>query len=439
MLSVLHHPVYRRLFLAQIVALLGTGLATISLGFLAYELAGGRAGLILSAIFTIKMVAYVAVAPVAQAVLGRWSRRRVMIGLDLVRAGVALCLPFVSDLWQIYALIAVLQVASAGFTPTFQATIPDILVQETDYTKALSLSRLAYDTEALITPMLAAALLVFVSFDMLFLGTMIGFVASALLIGSILLPQPAPAQDRPFGERVSRGIRIYLATPRLRGLLALSFCAAAAGAMVLVNTVTYVRHDLQLDNGAVAWSLAAFGAGSMCAALLLPRWLEHRPDRPVMICGAWVMIAGLTVLLITELTLGPNWTILLACWGLIGLGYGGVQTPSGRLLRRSSQASDRPALYAAHFALSHACWLVTYPVSGVAMTWLGATGALVLLTGLAVIAAGVARYAWPTQAPELMPHDHDDLPPDHPHLKGHGPHQHAFVIDDLHHHWPRTH
>ena len=29
---------------------------------------------------------------------------------------------------------------------------------------------------------------------------------------------------------------------------------------------------------------------------------------------------------------------------------------------------DRPALFAAHFALSHACWLVTYPLAG----WLGA-------------------------------------------------------------------
>jgi hypothetical protein len=39
-------------------------------------------------------------------------------------------------------LIFLLQAASAGFTPTFQATIPDILPDEKDYTRALSLSRL---------------------------------------------------------------------------------------------------------------------------------------------------------------------------------------------------------------------------------------------------------------------------------------------------------
>lgn len=39
-------------------------------------------------------------------------------------------------------------------------------------------------------------------------------------------------------------------------------------------------------------------------------------------------------------------------------------TPTGRLLRRSAEAGDRPALFAAQFVLSHACWLLTYPLAG---------------------------------------------------------------------------
>ena len=70
-----------------------------------------------------------------------------------------------TEIWQVYVLIFILQSASAGFTPAFQATIPDVLTDERDYTKALSLSRLAYDLESLMSPMLAAALLLLVSFD----------------------------------------------------------------------------------------------------------------------------------------------------------------------------------------------------------------------------------------------------------------------------------
>ncbi|MGQ7394129.1 hypothetical protein ACTGZO_10865, partial [Streptococcus suis] len=76
------------------------------------------------------------------------------------RAGVAFCLPFVNQVWLVYVLIFVLQSASAAFTPTFQATIPDVLPEERDYTRALSLSRLAYDMESLTSPILAAGLLV---------------------------------------------------------------------------------------------------------------------------------------------------------------------------------------------------------------------------------------------------------------------------------------
>jgi hypothetical protein len=50
MLAVLADRTYRHLFLAQIVALLGTGLATIALGLLAYDLSGERAGLVLGTI-----------------------------------------------------------------------------------------------------------------------------------------------------------------------------------------------------------------------------------------------------------------------------------------------------------------------------------------------------------------------------------------------------
>lgn len=148
--------------------------------------------------------------------------------MDLARAAIALLLPFVSEIWQIYVLIFLLQSASAAFTPTFQATIPDVLPEEADYTRALSLSRLAYDLESLVSPALAALLLSSISFHWLFPGTVIGFLVSAALVLSVSLPL-SPAVHRQGGiyDKTTRGIRIYLTTPRLRGLLALNMAAAA--------------------------------------------------------------------------------------------------------------------------------------------------------------------------------------------------------------------
>lgn len=175
MLQVLSNRTYRHLFLAQVIALVGTGLATVALGLLAYDLAGADAGAVLGTALAIKMIAYVGVAPIAAAFAERLPRRTMLVSLDLIRAAVALALPFVTQIWEIYLLIFVLQSASAAFTPTFQATIPDVLPDEKEYTRALSLSRMAYDLESVVSPMLAAALLTLISFHSLFAGTVVGF------------------------------------------------------------------------------------------------------------------------------------------------------------------------------------------------------------------------------------------------------------------------
>lgn len=101
MLAILENRTYRHLFLAQVIALVGTGLATVALGLLAFELAGAEAGAVLGTALAIKMIAYVGVAPVASAFTERVPRRAMLVALDLMRAGVALFLPFVTEVWQV--------------------------------------------------------------------------------------------------------------------------------------------------------------------------------------------------------------------------------------------------------------------------------------------------------------------------------------------------
>lgn len=432
MLEILQHRTYRHLFLAQLIALIGTGLATVALGLLAYELAGADAGSVLGTALAIKMIAFVGIAPVAAAFAERVPRRAMLISLDLVRAGVAVLLPFVTQVWQVYVLIFVLQAASAGFTPAFQATIPDVLPDEKQYTRALSLSRLAYDLESALSPMLAAALLTVISFHSLFAGTVFGFLASAALVLTVTLPSPKPSMARSIYERTTRGLRIYLATPRLRGLLALNLAIAAASAMVIVNTVVLVQAGFGLGQSETALALTAYGAGSMTAALGLPRLLDKFSDRQAMLAGTTILVAGL--LLGAAVT---SYGLLLVLWFALGLGYSLAMTPAGRLLRRSSQPEDRPALFAAQFALSHACWLITYPLSG----WLGAEAGLaptfIVLGVIGAVAVIIASRLWPADDPDEIEHVHATLAHDHPHLAGGDKrHRHAFVIDSHHPEWP---
>ena len=439
MWDVLKNRTYRHLFLAQVVALIGTGLATVALGLLAYDLAGKNAGAVLGTALAIKMIAYVLIAPIAGAYANRVPRRALLVALDIGRLAVVLLLPWVDQIWQIYVLIFILQSCSAAFTPTFQATIPEILPDEEQYTRALSLSRLAYDLENLASPALAALLLTVISYNNLFIGTVFGFLASAAFVVSAVLPNPKMQPKRSIYERTTRGLRIYLATPRLRGLLALNLAIASGSAMVIVNTVVLVQSEFGMTQTATAIALACFGTGSMLVALLLPKLLDRVPERPAMLAGAAVIAVGL----LAGFVLATRYAWLLPLWFVLGLGYSLAQTPSGRLLRRSSSEGDRAALFAAQFALSHACWLITYPLAG----WLGAKFGLatsfVTLGVVASAAVVVSARLWPTVDPVELAHDHKNLETGHPHLSGNDPlapgrrHTHAFVIDDDHLHWPR--
>ncbi|BDW89071.1 MFS transporter [Thalassospira tepidiphila] len=460
-LSPFSQPAFRHLFSAQITSLIGTGLTTVALSLLAYDLAGDDAGRVLGSILVLKMVAYLVIAPVAGGMAHLLPRRMWLVGLDVLRAAIVLCLPFVDQVWQIFVLVFVVNAASAAFTPVFQAIIPEILPDEKAYTKGLSYARLAYDLENLASPALAAALLVVWSFDSLFLANSLTFAISALLIMTAQIPQAAPT-DRTGGIYANTvfGIVAYLKTPRLRGLLAVYFAVSSVGAMIIVNTVVLTRGILGGTELLTTSFLACAGTGSMCAAFLIPRLIERVGERHLMLAGivaaAFAMLLG-GVLMISDLASVFAFAIL---WLIAGAGTTFAQTPGGRLVQRSAGDGDRSAFFAANFALSHAGWLFAYGIVG----WLGSladlSAAFLASGGIAIGSVIVAVMLWPTEDrleikhshPGFWhehPHDHND--PHHVHVHEeaaetdkhrhrhfHPPvtHKHRFVIDSHHTKWP---
>jgi hypothetical protein len=392
---------YRRLFAAQVISLVGTGLATVALGLLAYDLAGSGAGLVLGTVFAIKMLAYVAVAPVAAALVHAAPPRVVLVGADLVRVCVVLGLPLVSDVWQVYVLVLVMQAASAAHTPAYQAVLPRVLEDERGYTQALSLSRLSEDLEMVLSPLLAAALLLVVPGPGLFVGTAIGFAMSALLVSRLDLARVATLADESttFGRRARRGIALMVRTPALRAVLALNMVVAAGGAYVLVQYVLIAREVYVRGAGTAALLMAALGAGSITVAVLLPQALERLPERALMLAGGGVVVVATAAVATAVHAPGTGGLVLVgALFALVGAGWAAAETPVGRIVTRTTAERDRPAVFAAQFSLSHACWLITYPMAG----WLGALGldsAALVLAGLSAAALAATAALWPAREP----------------------------------------
>lgn len=241
--------------------------------------------------------------------------------------------------------------------------------------------------------------------------------------------------------RTTKGLRVYLATPRLRALLGLNLTAAAAGAMVLVNTVVIVRDGTGGSDAEVAVTLSAYGLGSVLAALLLIRLLQRLGDRTLMILGG-LLLTGVLALTGVAFAAQPSWPLVLIAWVLLGVGTAVVQTPAGRLVRRSARAGDWPVLFAAQFTLSHAAWLLAYLVAGTVGAHAGLAVALFALAALAGAGMLWSQRVWPRQDDGPLEHLHDDLDPGDPHLRDAVParggwrHSHTVLIDRIHPKWP---
>ncbi len=451
--SPLRSSEFRKLFAAQVIALVGTGLSTVALTLLAYDLVGGNAAAVLGTALAFKMIAYVVFAPIVGGLAHRFARKPFLIAMDLVRAGVVLLMPLVTQVWQIYLLIFLLNLFSAGFKPVFAATIPDILPDDRSYTRALSMSRLAYDLENLLSPTIAAIALAFLTYTGLFIANSIAFLLSAMLIALTVLP--AGLRVVRLGSvwsEISFGSLAYFKTPRLRGLFVLYLAVASASAMLIVNTVVYVKEYLGLPSASVAVAMGAAGCGSMLAALTLPKILDRVPDRPIMLLGVLVMAIGVGLIGVS-----PSFMAMLPIWFAVGLGWSLVQTPAGRVVNRSASAADRPAYFSAQFALSHACWLLFYPLAGQLAVRLGIETTALYLAGGIFLFGLLAAWLWPASDSEVLEHQHASVSHMHEHQHDDGHHEHghdddeahvhehqhapvrhshAFVIDDHHGAWP---
>jgi NRE family putative nickel resistance protein-like MFS transporter len=397
---------FRLLFSAQIISLLGSGVTTVGLALFAYQLTGGAsATAVIGNALTLRILAFLLFSQPAGVIADRISRKKILIAADLVRFGLLTLFPFITAIWQIYALIFAINAITAFFTPTFEASIPEVVGDE-HYVKALSLSRVATDVEAVAAPALAGLLVALFGVRYVFWFDAFTYLVSALLVLLVAMPYVAkdalPLSLRVFLSEITHGTRVLLREPSLRQALTLSFAEATAGAAAIVATVAYVRDVLGRGETAFAFIMAGLGLGSTLTAILLGRatgrYEQGAKDKAVLhgrrhAWAARALITGgiLLGLILLPDVFKPSLIIFGFLWMLNGAGQALIAIPSSTLLAEHTQEDERGRAYAAHFALTHACWLITYPAIGhAAARW----GAPITFTAAGIVCLIVTAAAF---------------------------------------------
>jgi MFS transporter, NRE family, putaive nickel resistance protein len=431
LLQGLENPIFARLYLAQTINLVGDALTWLGLALLAFELAGENASTVLAGALTLRVVAFVVLSPIAGAIADQVDRKQLMIATHLARMAIVSLLPFVTQVWQIYVIVLILNVFYAFFAPTYTATIP-LVTTEAERPRAIALSSATYQLLGVLGPGLAGSVAAFVGTRQVFFLDGITFLIATILIvmlpGKLVVNQ-SQQKIRTVNstlEDIWMGSKCLFVDPLIRYALALQLVASIAGAEILVNTVGYVQGTLHLSKIEYGWVMAAFGIGATLASVGLGNAKQKVSP---------VMFTSIGAVLITLALLPANFANLaglLALWAVAGAGQTLVNVPTQALIADRVALEAQGRVYGAHFAWSHLWWAFSYPLAGLLGNQLpthnffysGLAGfALLLLICLALNPQKLIK------AKDGLWHEHPHSDEDKYHL-----HEHLGAMKDSHNH-----
>jgi MFS family permease len=270
----LHRPAFRSLFLATLGSGVGTYLAALVLTVSIRDKT--HSGTWVAALLVADLLPLFLVGVTLGPLIDRLSRKRLMIGADIVRLGVFALLPFAHRPGQIVALAAVTGIATGFFRPAAIAGVPNLVDGDDELVVANSLLAGIDNVAWMLGPLLGGALLVVSGPNLAYWINAATFLVSALLIARI------PARRLQSGESLSRGhwrdvrdgMALVLGTPQLKTVLIVWNVVILGNAALNVAEVFFAKDSLDSGNLGYGVLVAATGAGLILGSLLAPFVLE---------------------------------------------------------------------------------------------------------------------------------------------------------------------
>ncbi|HSC91787.1 MAG TPA: MFS transporter [Gaiellaceae bacterium] len=378
-------PGFRLLFLAALGSGVGTMLAVIALTVDVYERTGSGAWV--SALLIADFLPTIAIGLLLGPLVDRLSRRRLMIGADLVRLAAFLALPFAPNAATIVALALVVGFANGFFRPAAYAGMPN-LVDAADLPRANSLLQATDNLTWLLGPLLGGALLAAFGPDVPYLVNAATFAVSALLIAR--LPARLLASEEPLSRGhwhdLAEGFRVVVRSRALLTVLVAWTIVMGGNAAVNVAEVFLVRDAFDAGNLELGLMMGAAGAGLVLGSLAAGPLLERRPVGLVYGASIATMAVGFALAAVS-----PSVWAALPCVIVSGIGNGAASVCNPLLVQTG--APDRVRGRAFTVVMS-----VNFAVLGLGMAVAGpltdAVGPRWLWGGAAAVFAVAAVVAW---------------------------------------------
>jgi len=289
-------PVFRKLWLAQFVSVFGDFLALFAVvSLITFRWHGSAAQV------TYLLIAYMlplaVVSPVSGVFVDRWRVKQVMISSDLIRGVLVLLLLWVTNLTQVCAIFVVLALVSSFFTPAQSVALRTLVARE-KLLAANALMSQAFYAVRLLSPVVAGALVAWLTEKSCFYFDAFSFFFSAAMIGSLLIERtPAPGSNtvKGFLQQLTSGNRFIFAHPSLAFVI-----TSMVSAMFVMSCLSplfsiYVR-DI-LHSGAFLYGVvsSAVGVGLIAGTQTVNKF-HAQSKETIVLTGLTTCAAGVALL-----------------------------------------------------------------------------------------------------------------------------------------------
>jgi MFS family permease len=387
----------RRLELAWALSIVSTWAYSIAVVVFAFEEGGATA---VGLVGLLRWVAAGVVSPFAALLADRYDRRAVMVGSDLLRAGLiggaAAAVMADAPAYLVYVLATFVSVAGTPFRPAEAALTPE-LVRTPDELGAANVVASAVESIGIFAgPALGGLLLASTSVSTTFFVTAAGVVASAVLILRIRPATRAAADDEEpedvaaIREELLEGFRAIFKSRRVSLLVVLFAAQTFVDGLLSVLIAVVALDYLSGGPATVGWLNAASGIGGLLGAGIAGVLIGR--GRLAADFGTGVLFFGLPLALLAT---WRNEGLALVLLAVVGIGNTLADVSGMTLLQRVTP----PAVVGRVFGVLESVLLLTVALgSAVApalVSAFGTRGALVvaglLLPSLVVASFGVLR------------------------------------------------
>jgi MFS transporter, DHA3 family, macrolide efflux protein len=289
----------RWLWTGQAISQIGEGLNKVALLYLVYHLTNST--LKMTMIGVLQTLPPLILSPFLGVYVDRFPKKWIMMGVDGIRAGLALIIPllYAADaltLPRVYGVVFAMAVVATVFGPALSATVP-LIVDRSQLTAANALVASTAMIGMLIGPAVSGLGIATVGMQMVLYVSSATFVLSVLALSRLHLKQGRSEHGHKKGggfvKELKEGLRYVLVERRtIAGFVLTALCYSLASSAFVFLLPVFAEKVLHVGAMTLGWLWSAYGAGMVAVSVALACTKQLSGSLRLMLIAAAMVLGG---------------------------------------------------------------------------------------------------------------------------------------------------